>query len=178
MLQRAEFASVMQDADHVDVKVVEGDVSLRQFLASMFTYQPTWVTFLYRVRQGFVRFLGMRQKGMPHAIHITPEAVPIEAGEALSFFKTLMAREDDYWFAETSDKHLTAVLGVVAEPLMGTRQRFHVITIVHYHNWAGPVYFNVIRPFHHLVVGRMAKAGIKPVSATTSPRTNHSARTV
>ncbi|MGE6761631.1 DUF2867 domain-containing protein [Corallococcus interemptor] len=29
----------------------------------------------------------------------------------------------------------------------------------HYRNWAGPVYFNVIRPFHHLVVARMARHG-------------------
>jgi len=43
------------------------------------------------------------------------------------------------------------------------RKRFHIGTAVHYHNWAGPVYFNVIRPFHHIVVSQMMKAGIRPV---------------
>jgi uncharacterized protein DUF2867 len=36
-----------------------------------------------------------------------------------------------------------------------------VVTNVHYHNWAGPVYLQVIRPFHHVVVTRMAQAGRK-----------------
>jgi hypothetical protein len=31
---------------------------------------------------------------------------------------------------------------------------------VHYKHWAKPVCFNLIRPFHHLVVSRMAKPGV------------------
>lgn len=31
----------------------------------------------------------------------------------------------------------------------------HVVTVVHYRNWKGPLYFNLIRPFHHLVLGGM-----------------------
>ncbi|WP_422698682.1 DUF2867 domain-containing protein [Desulfosarcina cetonica] len=30
-----------------------------------------------------------------------------------------------------------------------------------YRNWTGPVYFNLIRPFHHLVVREMMKAGAR-----------------
>jgi hypothetical protein len=49
---------------------------------------------------------------------------------------------------------------VVVEPLtMGNR--FLVVTIVHYRHWTGPVYFNVIRPFHHIVVWQMMKAGAR-----------------
>ena len=61
--------------------------------------------------------------------------------------------------ASATDTHLTAYLGVVAEPIPPDN-RFHVITIVHYQRWTGPVYFNVIRPFHHLVVSKMVKAGV------------------
>ncbi len=39
--------------------------------------------------------------------------------------------------------------------------RFYVITTVFYKHWTGPVYFNYIRPFHHLVVSQMAKYGLK-----------------
>ncbi|XXF76233.1 DUF2867 domain-containing protein [Myxococcaceae bacterium GXIMD 01537] len=42
-------------------------------------------------------------------------------------------------------------------PVKGQRRRFHVATIVRYRRWAGPVYFNVIRPFHHLVVRGMLR---------------------
>jgi len=34
---------------------------------------------------------------------------------------------------------------------------------VHYRSWAGPVYFNTIRPFHHIVVGSMMKHASKAV---------------
>ena len=73
-----------------------------------------------------------------------------------------MAREEHYWIAEAKDTHLNAILGVVVESLPEQQQKlFHVVTIVFYRNWAGPVYFNVIRPFHHLVVGGMAMAGVR-----------------
>ncbi|UCD31297.1 MAG: DUF2867 domain-containing protein [Desulfobacterales bacterium] len=38
--------------------------------------------------------------------------------------------------------------------------RFYVMTTVFYKHWTGQVYFNLIRPFHHLVVARMAKSGL------------------
>ncbi|NQY75258.1 MAG: DUF2867 domain-containing protein [Candidatus Margulisbacteria bacterium] len=28
-------------------------------------------------------------------------------------------------------------------------------------HWTGPIYFNLIRPIHHLVVTKMAKAGVR-----------------
>jgi hypothetical protein len=156
-----QFESVLKDADHVDVKTVEGEVTLRQFIAAMISYQPSWVTFLYRVRAVFVRLLGMKQEHIPLAPVMRPEEVPMMRGSKAAFFTVNRAEEERYWLAEVKDQHLNAALGVIAEPLENGRSRFKVITIVHYNNWAGPVYFNLIRPFHHLVVGSMARAGIR-----------------
>ena len=73
------------------------------------------------------------------------------------------AKENVYWVAETpEDKHLKAYFGVVVEKLSDSITRFHVFTTVRYIHWTGPVYFNLIRPFHHLVVSSMMKAGIRP----------------
>jgi hypothetical protein len=72
------------------------------------------------------------------------------------------AKEDIYWVSEApEDKHLKAYFGVVAEKLSGRRTRFHVFTSVKYLHWTGPVYFNLIRPFHHLVVSSMMRNGVK-----------------
>ncbi|MBC7814392.1 MAG: DUF2867 domain-containing protein [Burkholderiales bacterium] len=155
------FASVLRDADHVDVKTVEGGATLREFIASMLAYQPAWVTFLYRVRSGFVRLLGMRQEGIPSAPHFQPETVPMMPGEKAAFFTVQLAEEEKLWLVGVDDSHLSAMLGVAVEPLSGDQKRFHVVTVVYYHNWAGPLYFNVIRPFHHLVVSSMARAGVR-----------------
>lgn len=157
------LAALLSTADHVDVKQVDGRVTLREFIAGMFSYNPAWLRNLYRVRWGFVRLLGMKQQGILQAVKMSPTAVPMTPGEKATFFTVKLAEDGRYWLAGIRESHLTAYLGVVVEPLT-TGSRFHVLTIVHYHNWTGPVYFNVIRPFHHLVVGKMAQAG-----ATYSP---------
>lgn len=56
------LAPVLEGADHIDVKVVIGVVSLRAFLAASLGYQPGWMTGLYRVRAVFVRTLGMQHR--------------------------------------------------------------------------------------------------------------------
>jgi hypothetical protein len=38
-----QIVSLMEDANHIDVKVVEGSVSLRQFIAGMLSYYPWWI---------------------------------------------------------------------------------------------------------------------------------------
>ena len=34
---------LLETADHVDVKTIEGNVTLRQFIAGMLTYSPVWL---------------------------------------------------------------------------------------------------------------------------------------
>lgn len=161
VLSLPELQPLLAKADHIDVKTVTGTVDLRTFIAGFFSYHPAWLRSLFAVRAVFVRFLGMRQGHIGSGTLLTPERVPMQIGKRMGFFTVCLAEEEHYWFASNSDKHLKGTLGVVVEPLADQRKRFHVVTIVHYHNWAGPVYFQAIRPFHHLVVMRMAQAGRK-----------------
>ena len=55
------------------------------------------------------------------------------------------------------DNHLKAYFGIAREPVTDSVNRFYVITTVYYKHWTGPVYFNLIRPFLHLVVSRLAR---------------------
>jgi len=158
-LSLPEIQPLLANADYIDVKTVIGTVDLQTFLAGFFNYHPAWLISLFAVRAVFVRFLGMRQGRMKSGTFLTPERVPMQIGKRVSFFTVRLAEDGHYWFADNSDIHLKGTLGVVVEPLAGQQKRFHVVTIVHYHNWAGPLYFQVIRPFHHLVVTRMAQAG-------------------
>ncbi len=160
-LSLPEIQPLLVNADYIDVKSVTGNVDLRTFIAGFLSYHPTWLRSLYVVRAVFVRFLGMRQEKMAFGALLTPEMVPMQVGKHAAFFTVRMAEEERYWFADASDRHLKATLGVVVESLADQQKRFYVVTIVHYHNWAGPVYFRVIKPFHHLVVMSMAKAGVK-----------------
>jgi hypothetical protein len=149
-----------RNANHVDVYTVTGQATMREFLAGAFSYEPGWLKFLYHVRGGFVRLLGMKQDGIPEFPELRPEDVSMTPGEKMVFFTVEIASED-FWLASIKDTHLKANLGVVSEAVDNGNRRFHFITIVHYLHWTGVVYFNVIRPFHYLVVAQMAKAAVR-----------------
>ncbi|MDM8523299.1 DUF2867 domain-containing protein [Desulfococcaceae bacterium HSG8] len=157
-----ELKPFLTDADYSDVKTAEGNVSLRQFIASMLSYYPWWVIMLFRIREIIVRILGLARHEKPEKPpSLCPDDVPLTPGKNASFFIVRVAEDEHYWIAETpEDKHLKAYLAVVAEPLKDDIRCFHVITIVKYKHWTGPVYFNIIRPFHHLVVSKMTQAGV------------------
>ena len=154
-----DLAPLFEGADHVDVKVIEGDVGLRHFVAGLIGYTPGWLKALYAVRAGFVRLLGLRQEHVERS-PMTPETVSFTPGDPCAFFTVTHGREDDYLAADATDKHLDARLLIAAEPLSDGRNRFHVGTIVFYKHWTGPVYFTIIKPFHHLVVWLMMRSGI------------------
>lgn len=152
------FAPILDGADHVDVKTVVGRIDLPEFLAALLSYQPAWLTLLYRVRMGLVLLLGLPRNGGPRARAIRPDLVPMTPGASISFWTVRSVEDRRFWAAETPPaRHLAAHLAVAAEPLCDGRTRFHVATVVHYRHWTGPVYFNLIRPFHHMVVRRTAR---------------------
>ena len=157
-----ELSVFFQDVDYSDLKTIEGNQDLRGFIAGMLSYYPWWLVLLYKVREFLVLVLGLIRHKKPEELPaMRPEDISFLTGERNSFFIVQKAEENRYWVARTpEDKHLTAWFGIVVEPATDGRKRFHVFTTVRYRHWTGPVYFNLIRPFHHLVVGRMMKAGV------------------
>ena len=129
----------------------------------MLSYYPWWLIQLYRIRKLLVAVFGLVKHEEPGELtHLTAEDVSFVPGENAAFFIVRCAKEDLYWISESpDDKHLRAYFGVVKEPLSNSVNRFYVITTVYYKHWTGPAYFNLIRPFHHLVVSRMAQHGLR-----------------
>jgi hypothetical protein len=168
MLPIHELEPYITGADYLDVKYVDGTATLREFLAGMLSYYPWWIVWLYRVRKILVRVLGLVRHEAPEILpSFTPEEIPFTPGESASFFIVRHAMEGRYWVSETpGDKHLAAYLGVIAEPPEDGRTRFVVFTSIRYLHWTGPVYFNLIRPFHHLVVWKMMLAGSRSRSVS------------
>ena len=70
--QIPELEPVLQDADHIDVKTITGNLTMHEFIAAMMSYQPAWITWLFGVRAVFVRFLGIRQRGVPRSRKMRP----------------------------------------------------------------------------------------------------------
>jgi hypothetical protein len=147
-------------ADHVDVVCARGDVTLREFVAAMFGRSPAWLRGLYRLRAGLAFCLGLRHQDEPRGQGMRPEDVPMTPGATLRFFTVVAASEDRHWVAVAEDSHLRAWIGVLVTRLPKGGNRFDVVTVVEYRNWVGPVYFNLIRPFHYLVVWRLARSAV------------------
>ncbi len=162
ILKFESLETYYKDADFIDIKVFQGNITLRQFIASMLSYYPWWIVQLYRIRKLLVGILGLVKHEAPQVLpNLRPEDVSFTPDENVTFFTVRSAKEDLFWMSETpDDKHLKAYFGVIREPLNNSVNRFHVITTVFYKHWTGPVYFNLVRPFHHLVVSRMAKHGL------------------
>jgi len=158
----SELEKYFEKADFTDVKVFEGRTTLRKFIASMLSYYPWWIVLLYRIRKLLVGILGLVRHEAPEELpNLQSEDVSFTPGENVSFFIVRCARENQFWVSEApDDKHLKAYFVVIKEPVDNSINRFYVITTVFYKHWTGPVYFNLIRPFHHLVVSKMAKYGL------------------
>jgi len=156
-----EMAGVLDRVDHVDVVTVQGAVSLRAFVAGLLGRRPAWLRFLYRLRAGLAFLLGLRQEAASDPQDIQPEAVPMVSGDSLNFFTVVAAGENRHWVAVAAERHLRAWIGVLVTPLPAGRKKFVVVTVVRYLHWTGPVYFNLIRPFHALVVWRMARSAAR-----------------
>jgi len=161
--QFSELDRYFQKADFTDVKVFEGNTTLRKFLAAMLSYYPWWIVQLYRLRKLLVWSLGLVKHEEPKELpDLKAGDVSFTPGDSVTFFSVRCAKEGLYWISETpDDRHLRAYFGVIKEPISQSNSRFYVITTVFYKHWSGPIYFNLIRPFHHLVVSGMAKNGLR-----------------
>lgn len=155
------LAHYFQGVDHIDIKTTDAEVDLRHFIAGMLSYYPWWIVLLYKIRELLVGMLGLVRHERPETLpHIHPQSLSFTPGENATFFIVDQAKENHYWVAVTpEDKHLKAWFGVAAQKLEENRTRFHVFTTITYLHWTGPLYFNIIRPFHHLVLSQMMKAG-------------------
>lgn len=153
------MAGLMDGADHVDVHVMDGRGTVLGLAAGILSYRPAWMAFLWRVRVTLLRALGQGERAVPDRMVLTAETLPRTPGERVGIFAVVRTDGETHWIVEGRESHLDAAMAVCGESLPagpdgepGGRTRFSVVTVVRYHNRAGALYFNLIRPFHHLVV--------------------------
>ncbi len=141
-----EVTALTRGANHLDVKAFTSARPLAELVPAMLGRRPRALRALFAIRNAAVRVLGLRPV---HAV----------ASDSASVgpFRVQLARED-LWVGGIDDAHLSAWLCVLREPRAGAAPRIHLGTIVRYNDWRGPLYFNVIRPFHHLLVGALARS--------------------
>lgn len=156
-----ELTSLLSGADHIDVKTAESDASLREFVAGTLSWEPGWVRTLIRARSVLARLLRLRNPDIPLGESLRPEDISFTPGDKIGFSPVVAAAEGRYIVVGGTDTHLTVSLAILTAPSADGPAWFEVVTVVKYHRWTGPLYFNIIRPFHHLVVTGMTNAGAR-----------------
>ena len=150
----------LENADYVGIKTVKGNNTLEGFVSGMLHYRPRLIRFFYRIRAIIVRLLGIKQEPLPDMPEWLPKDPPMLPCGNIWFFTVRRAIQDRFWVAQCpNDRHLTAFVGVVAEPLWGELKTFHIVTAVRFKHWTGRLYFALIYPFNLILVDRMAKNG-------------------
>ncbi|MBN2472199.1 MAG: DUF2867 domain-containing protein [Anaerolineae bacterium] len=154
--QNPEVAALLDGADVIDAKYVDAPLTLREFIAAASSYQPAWVSALFRLRSLFAKALRLQNAGAITGQTLRPEDVSFEPG-GKALFTCRQAAEDRYWIGGENDSHLNFHVAFVVEPRGGPSSRCHLLTTVCYNNGLGRAYFAVIGPFHHLIVRGMLK---------------------
>jgi hypothetical protein len=155
-----ELEDLLPAADMVDVKTAKGAVSLREFTAGAIGHNPLWMKALYAVRMMLARVLRLETTGIPDTRSLRPETVSFIPGDRASFFTVVRGEEDHYLLLKISDNHLIAWLALITDNGQPDSE-FKVVTLVKYLRPAGRFYYNLIRPFHHLVLLSMCRAGTR-----------------
>ncbi len=145
-------------ADYTDVYSCETDsakaVTADDIMVGFWTDMPGWADALFRLRDFLARFAGLKGSGGG-----APEEFEkcIRSGCAYRF-ASVPAKNGRETVLLLSDKHLDAHMSVYTG-----QGSVSVITLVHFRNRLGRIYFFAIRPFHGLVVKNMLKRAVAKV---------------
>lgn len=155
-----ELADLLPSSDVIDVKTVTGQVTLREFAAGALGNESAASRALFALRVPVARLLRLDMAGMPARTRLRPEDVTFTPGEPLSFFTVERGEEEHYLLLKVVDNHLVAYLAIIVDD-SGAERAFKVVTLVRYLRSAGRLYFGLIRPFHHVIVYFMCRAGVR-----------------
>jgi hypothetical protein len=151
-----ELDDLVPVVDEIDVKTARGDVTLREFTAGALSHSPLWVKGLFAIRIAVAAVLRL-ETAVPDSRRMRPETVSFTPGEKDAFFTVVRGEEDHYLLLKITDNHLIGYLAIITDNERPAT--FKVVTLVQYLRPAGRFYYNLIRPFHHLVLLSMCRAG-------------------
>jgi hypothetical protein len=126
---------------------------------AIWTDFPKWLQMLFKLRDWLVKPFGLKAGSSEKKFGQKFEEA-IRTGNPLDLM-TVPVKTADETVMRLTDKHLTAELSVHNEKLDNSQLKINIITLVHYHNVLGKIYFFLIRPFHKMIVKTITKRSLK-----------------
>jgi hypothetical protein len=128
-------------------------------LITLWTDFPEWLQMLFKLRDWLVKPFGLKAGNAGKNFKQKFEEA-IRTGSPLDLM-SVPAKTANETIIRLTDRHLTAELSVHNEKLNDNKLKINIITLVHYHNTLGKIYFFFVRPFHKIIVKVITKRSIK-----------------
>ena len=146
-------------ADHTDTYVCESDKPIQaspdDIMIRLWSDFPAWLNILFRLRNFLVKFVGLKTEKKD-----TDEFERLIRNGGELGFVSVPEKNDKETILLLKDKHLNAYLSVYVDNKQNS-QDIYAITLVHFHNRFGRVYFFFIRPFHDIIVKSILRQTVK-----------------
>ena len=155
-LPRGSHISEITDIDHIDVYLCGLSctryINPDDLLVAFWTDWPKPVKWLFSLRNALVKPFGLKgTDGRPEDF----EAMIRRGGS--SDMSSIWHISGNETVMQLHDKHLDAYISIFADRTGGREYSVYTITTVRYNKRLGWLYFNTIRPFHHIIVRTMMK---------------------
>jgi hypothetical protein len=142
-----------ENCDCFEVRSVTTSLNLPEVISVIFNYRPRWIQFLFVLRRLLASILRLKQERQKQSPALKPEDISFQRGASETKFTVLHGDRNRYWVSRApADRHLEAKIAVVLHSVEGKKKTYKLITWVRYLHWTGKLYFNLIRPFHHIIV--------------------------
>lgn len=128
-------------------------------LIAFWTDFPAWVRRLFSLRDILVKPFGLKGADDNYSTFQQKFTEMVRTGGSYQVM-SLSAKSENETVMQLTDKHLTTELSCHTENAVENKLKISIITIVHYHNALGKIYFAVIKPFHIIIVKAIMKRSI------------------
>jgi hypothetical protein len=148
-------------ADYSDVYIYkvnsEKKINPDDVMVNFWVDFPIWINALFKLRNFLVKFAGLKKEEQD----LQELEKCIRMGKTYGI-ASVPAKNDNETVLLLSDSHLDAYISVYVEN-KEERKVVSAITLVHFKNRFGRIYFFIVRPFHGVIVKSMLKRAVDKV---------------
>jgi hypothetical protein len=137
--------------DALSVRIEKTTLTPSQLQHSIFSYMPTWVTVLMRIRNKIVKLFGFTVG----ADNLRPTSDELAIGDKAGFL-TISEKYENEIISYSEDRHMSFYLSVLKQS-----DQVIISTLVNQKTFIGRLYVNSILPFHYVIARTVIHNAIK-----------------
>jgi hypothetical protein len=125
-----------------------------------FQKQPGWIGALFSIRNGIVKYFGLKTGTNEEGVIRPAEGFKFEVGKSVGLFEVFADTANEI-MGGADDKHLNFRISVLTDHPSSSEVDIVVSTVVQFNNLLGRLYFIPVRLFHGMIVRYMLSEAAK-----------------